>query len=88
MLDLTFLHITLQTITFRQDGTSIPQLTVPMVKNYNIPLPPLSEQKRIADIIQTKYDAIKNLNALLKTQLAFTTALSPSFLRQAFRGGV
>jgi type I restriction enzyme S subunit len=67
-------------------GSSYPAVTTAEVMSTEILLPPLSEQKRIVDIIQKKYEAIKNLNTLLKTQLAFTTALSPSFLRQAFRG--
>ncbi|GMO25627.1 MAG: hypothetical protein Pg6A_12980 [Termitinemataceae bacterium] len=69
-------------------GSSQPQFNANVLKTIIFPLPPLSEQKRIVDIIQKKYEAIKKLNKLLKTQLAFTTALSPSFLRQAFRGDV
>ena len=33
-------------------GSSIPQLTVPMIRPKIIPLPPLAEQKRIADVLE------------------------------------
>ncbi|MDR0552247.1 MAG: restriction endonuclease subunit S [Spirochaetaceae bacterium] len=73
-------------ITEMGSGSTFQAITIEDVKNIPIPLPPLAEQKRIAGIIQTKFEAIRNLNTLLKTQLAFTSALSPSFLRQAFMG--
>ena len=40
-------------------GTSIPQLTVPMVSEYEIPVPSLDEQKRIVGILD-KFDRLVN----------------------------
>ena len=37
----------------------IPQLTVPMVSDYIIPLPPLKEQERIVTILD-RFDALCN----------------------------
>ena len=38
-------------ITFEIESTGVPQLTAPKASVYKIPLPPLSEQRRIAEIL-------------------------------------
>ena len=40
-------------IGFRVEKTSIPQLTAPKLAKYKLPLPPLPEQKKIAEILST-----------------------------------
>jgi|Deesub1362A_J573_1020465.scaffolds.fasta_scaffold01719_3 type I restriction enzyme S subunit len=40
-------------IGFRIEKTSIPQLTAPKLAKYKLPLPPLPEQQRIAEILST-----------------------------------
>lgn len=40
-------------------GSSIPQLTVPMIRPKIIPLPPLAEQKRIADVLERALGALE-----------------------------
>ena len=66
---------------FRHSGTSIPQLTVPMIKDKLVPIPPLSEQQLIVEILDTafaKIDTVKQ-NAERNLQNAkelFNTALS------------
>ena len=51
ILDLSFLKFVIGNIDFTHSGSSIPQLTVPMIKGYPIPLPPLPEQQRIVAIL-------------------------------------
>ena len=72
IIDLFFLKIAISNIDFASSGTSIPQLTVPMVKKYAIPLPPLDEQQRIVELFQSIEQSIvqagkqeKNLHWLL-----------------------
>jgi type I restriction enzyme S subunit len=58
------------------EGSSIPQLTVPKISNYKIPLPPLPIQQKIAEILSTvdnkikaEEDKKKSLEDLFKTLL-------------------
>jgi type I restriction enzyme S subunit len=66
-------------------GTSIPQLTVPMIKNKAIPLPPLAEQKEIVrrlEVIFEKEEHTKELcNQTEKIEL-----IKKTILARAFRG--
>ncbi len=56
-------------ISFRIEKTSIPQLTAPKLAKYKIPLPPLPEQKRIAEILSTVDEAIEKVDeAIAKTE--------------------
>ena len=48
------------------DGSSIPQLTVPKLKPKVIPLPPLSEQSRIAAKIAQLFALLRKVESLLK----------------------
>ena len=48
IIDLHFLYYTTRNFNFFNTGTSIPQLTIPMIKNIKIPLPPFKTQKQIA----------------------------------------
>ncbi len=60
--DVDFLNFTLNLHNFFSVGTSIPQLTVPMVKPIEIPLPPLEEQKQIAALFQSIETAMEQVD--------------------------
>ena len=47
ILSIDYLFYALKILTIGNSGTSIPQLTIPNIKNISIPIPPLSEQKEI-----------------------------------------
>jgi type I restriction enzyme S subunit len=86
IIDLFFLKIAISNIDFASSGTSIPQLTVPMVKKYAIPLPPLDEQQRIVELFQSIEQSIvqteaqeKNLKLLQKTLSNGLVNNQPSF---------
>ena len=42
IVDIKYLYYAIKNYDFSGSGTSIPQLTVPMLKQYSFPLPPLS----------------------------------------------
>jgi len=86
IIDLFFLKIAISNIDFASSGTSIPQLTVPMVKKYAIPLPPLDEQQRIVELFQSIEQSIvqteaqeKNLRRLCKSLIDGLISDEPSF---------
>ena len=57
-IDLVFLKIAFDTLFSFSEGSSIPQLTVPTIKQFLIPLPPIAEQKRIVTAIETIFTQI------------------------------
>ena len=60
VIDLKYLCYAIQNYKFDGTGTSIPQLTVPMLKQYTFKLVDLAEQKRIVQVIDKIADLIKN----------------------------
>ena len=86
MIDLSFLKFIFDIINFSYSGTSIPQLTIPMVKNYTIPVPPLPEQKCIAAKLDALSAKTKELEALYQKKLTLLDELKKSVLERAFQG--
>jgi type I restriction enzyme S subunit len=54
-----YLKYYLETIKFQVPTTGIPQLTIPMISKYIVPIPPIEEQKRIVGILD-KFSKIIN----------------------------
>ena len=58
-LNVRFLKYCVDTIQFQVPTTGIPQLTVPTVKEYKIPFPPLEEQNKVVSILD-RFDKLCN----------------------------
>ncbi|MBC8182188.1 restriction endonuclease subunit S [candidate division KSB1 bacterium] len=84
ILSLPFLHYVVSSIDFSNSGTSIPQLTVPMVKKYTIPIPPIPEQKRIVEILDKAFAAIDKAKANAQKNLQNSRELFDSYLNKVF----
>lgn len=71
-------------------GTSIPQLTIPMIKEKNIALPPLEEQKKIVEKLDFIFNVVdkyeKSYTLLLNLQKSFPNQLEKSILQYAIEG--
>ena len=65
-IDIKYLYYAVQNYQFEGSGTSIPQLTVPMLKKYNFTLPTKEVQKNVVSAL----DKVNALIALRKEQLA------------------
>ena len=65
-IDIRYLYYVTQNYKFDNGGTSIPQLTVPMLKNYSFPLPPLETQRQIAANLDKVIHTIDLCNAILE----------------------
>ena len=66
-------------------GTTIPSLTSALVKEIPIPIPPLSEQKRIVKKIDAAFEKIDKLKANAEKNLANAKELFQSALDEAMR---
>lgn len=64
------------------EGTKsgIPQLTIPMVKKIQIPLPPLAEQEKIAKILSTWDTQIQNFETLIAEKQTLKKGLCQTLL--------
>ncbi|EIW9954421.1 restriction endonuclease subunit S [Campylobacter upsaliensis] len=60
-INLNYLAYVLMPLIPKSSGTSIPQLTIPMIQNLSIPLPPLKEQEYITQILDTLFTLKKGL---------------------------
>lgn len=83
-LELDFLDYSLKRIDFKHSGSSIPQLTVPMIRDYEIPLPPLPEQQRIVSVLDEAFAAIAKAKENAKVCLSLSKALFESYLQGVF----
>lgn len=63
IIQLKYLKSTFDTLLNMTEGSSIPQLTIPSIKTFLFPLPPIEEQKRIIERIE---QIIKQLDILEK----------------------
>ncbi len=89
IVQLEYLKYLLEGMDFKNSGTSIPQLTVPMVKNYQCELPSINEQKRIVAILELAFAEIEKVRANAEQNLKNARELFESYLQQVFsqRGG-
>lgn len=69
-----FLLHAIRNVTIEKNGVTIPQLTVPMIKNIAIPVPPIEEQERIvgeldclSGVIERKREQLKELDCLAQS---------------------
>ena len=84
IFNLNFLKYAIDIISFNLDGTSIPQLTIPMLSNskYKIPLPPLSLQQKFAKIVEQ----VESMKENIKKTDKESEELFNSLMQKAFRG--
>ena len=82
IVDINFLYYVLLNSTFTKSGTTIPQLTVPMLKQYRFAIPEnISIQQNIANYLDSSFkliDEIKNkaLKSLTEAKALFQSALT------------
>ena len=86
IVSLHYLKYVIAGIDFKHSGSSIPQLTVPMIKEYPISFPSLKQQQ----VIVQKLDALsletKKLEAIYQQKINDLEELKKSVLQKAFSG--
>ncbi|NQT64940.1 MAG: restriction endonuclease subunit S [FCB group bacterium] len=86
IIDLRFLKYVADNLDFINSGVAIPQLTVPMIRNYKIILPPLSLQKLIVAKLNSLSSETKRLESIYQQKLDNLKELKQSILQKAFEG--
>jgi len=87
-IDLSFLHYAVMGMDFENTGTSIPQLTVPNLRERLIYIPTLTQQRVIVANLDAIRDETQRLEAIYRQKLAALNALKKSLLDQAFTGAL
>jgi restriction endonuclease S subunit len=67
-------------------GAIVKNLNIDIVNEVIIPLPKMTEQENIVEILDEKYTNIEKIKNLLKEQSSYINALPSSILRKAFQG--
>jgi type I restriction enzyme S subunit len=83
-LDVEYLDYAIKTLTIDNTGTSIPQLTVPMIKEYSVSLPSIDTQRKIVGILNAANEKISKLELKYTEKLTKLAGLRQSLLAEAF----
>ena len=85
-LNNSFLKYMVDSKTMAITGSAIPQLTVPTVEEYEFSLPPLAEQQRIVQEIESRLSRATASETYIENALQQAEALRQSILKKAFSG--
>lgn len=81
-----YLYYYLKNLTIVIEGSAIPQLTIPTVKEYFISVPPLEEQHLIVQEIESRLSVADKMEESIQESLQKAEALRQSILKKAFSG--
>lgn len=87
-VDTGFLYLALRNAVGRLrdlgSGATFAEVSKTQVENFEIPLPPLAEQQRIAQLLKTKLAAVERARQASEARLAAARKLSAAYLREVF----
>ena len=83
-ITLEFLKFSIDNLDIMRSGSAIPQLTVPMIKGYSIPLPSLKEQQIIVRQLDALRTETQKLESIYQKKIANLDELKKSILAKAF----
>ncbi len=86
LMNLDFLKYSIDNLEIMRSGSAIPQLTVPMIKKYKIPLPSITEQREIVQQLQALCNQTKKSEEIYKVKINKLEELKTSILQKAFSG--
>jgi type I restriction enzyme S subunit len=86
MISNEFLKYTIDNLVIQRSGSAIPQLTVPMIKDYKIPVPTIEEQKIIIEKAEMLKEQKENLENIYMKKIEGLEELKKSILKKAFAG--
>jgi type I restriction enzyme S subunit len=86
MISNEFLKYTIDNLVIQRSGSAIPQLTVPMIKDYKIPVPTIEEQKIIIEKAEMLKEQKENLENVYLKKIEGLEELKKSILKKTFAG--
>ncbi len=86
VIDVEYLMHAIKSLTILRSGSAIPQLTVPMIKGYSIPVPSKLKQLDIVDTLNKLELTLENYISILNSKIISLDELKKSLLEKAFAG--
>ena len=86
IVEIKFLMYFFKNLKIKRSGSAIPQLTIPMIKEYEIYLPSIQEQKQIVQEIESRLSVCDAVEQNIAESLEKAQALRQSILKKAFDG--
>ena len=86
LIELEYLNYVLGSMNFVNSGTSIPQLTVPMIKQCSIPVPSLDVQNKIVVELEELDTSTRQILSIYEKKILLLDKLKKSLLQKAFSG--
>jgi type I restriction enzyme S subunit len=86
LMNLEFLKYLIDNLEIVRSGSAIPQLTVPMIKEYSVFFPTIIKQKQIVLELDKLKEQTKQLEIKYKQKLKNLEELKKSILEKAFSG--
>lgn len=88
LITLKFLYFFLKNFNIEVSGSAIPQLTIPMIKDYQINIPLIKKQNEIVKQIESRLSVCDSIEQNIKESLVKAEALRQSILKKAFEGNL
>ncbi|TYC91477.1 restriction endonuclease subunit S [Vibrio anguillarum] len=84
VVNVEYLLFAVKNLDILRSGSAIPQLTVPMIKGYSIPLPNLSKQHEVIDKLTELQSLTDDLSVIYSKKIKMLDELKQSILQKAF----
>ena len=85
-VSLEYLKHALQNLDILRSGSAIPQLTVPMIKEYSIPVPSLDKQRSVIEELDYLNRLVEQVQKSYKKKILLLEELKKSVLQKVFSG--
>ncbi len=86
LINLEFLKYAVDNMEILRSGSAIPQLTVPMIKEYKLPLPTIEEQNEIVEKLSIMQGQTQRLTQIYQQKIAALDEIKRALLHKAFSG--